>query len=102
MFGYDIQGAEGDMSCLAGLAGYGGNTLLYSAMHTVSWCAIGESNVHFMYPCVPSASLMIPLLPNFVHTSTALNQRTSSGLWNMKRMVALRLWILNGRPDNTI
>jgi hypothetical protein len=39
-------------------------------------------------PCMPTGSLMRPLLPYLVHSSRGLNHRTSSGLKNMNRTTA--------------
>lgn len=42
------------------------------------------------------------LSPNFVDNSIGLKYLISSGLKNIKRITALRLFILTGYPVNTI
>ena len=55
-----------------------------------------------MCPCVPMASLIFPLMPNFVHNSKGLNQRTSSGQKNICLITAFDLCVLKGTPVRTI
>ena len=53
-------------------------------------------NTHFMRPCVPTGSTILPRNPYFVQSSKGLNQRMSLGLWNMYRATALCLCVRNG------
>lgn len=47
-------------------------------------------------------TLMRPLSPCFVHSSSGLNHRTSSGWWNIHRTTAFFLCTLTGYPERTI
>lgn len=55
-----------------------GKMRLYKESITVSCCVIGPSNVHFMYPWVPTDSRICPTRPYFVVSWTGLNQWMSS------------------------
>ena len=50
-----------------------GYTRLNNDMHTVSFCLMLELNMHFIKPCVPNDSVILPVRPYFVHSSTGLN-----------------------------
>lgn len=82
--------------------GHLGNTLLYKLMQTLSLCCTGPSKRALKAPCVPSGSVILPLLPDLVQSSTGLNHRMSSGLKNISRTTALVLCTLTGYPDKTI
>jgi hypothetical protein len=55
-----------------------GKMRLYKESITVSCCVIGPSNVHFIYPWVPTDSRIWPTRPYFVVSWTGLNQWMSS------------------------
>nr|CAD7395270.1 unnamed protein product [Timema cristinae] len=73
--------------------------LLYATYKLVSREEASKEGLSRRY--TPSDSLMWPLLPCLVLSSTGLNQVTSSGLKNINLTTAERLWILNGCPLKT-
>jgi hypothetical protein len=56
--------------------------------NTQHTCEIGPSKRALNAPWVPRGSVMRPRRPDLVHSSSGLNQRTSSGLKNIRRTTA--------------